>query len=112
MDLLIRAIVENDPKSAGQLLSSDTSLVTQAFAEPTYYDIDPYHWIYAGDTALHLAAAGYRVEIVRLLLHAGADPNSSANHRNSNPLHYASDGYVSGPRYDPDSQVHTIQALL
>jgi ankyrin repeat protein len=70
------------------------------------------HWIYSGDTALHLAAAGYRVELVRLLLAAGADPNSKKNHRQSGPLHYAADGYITGPDWDAKRQVKTIQCLL
>jgi len=64
------------------------------------------------DTALHLAAAGCRVEIVRLLLAAGADPNSKTNHRQSGPLHYAADGYISGPVWNAERQVKTIQCLL
>ena len=40
---------------------------------------------YVGDTALHLAAAGYRVDIVRLLLAAGANPNAAENRRRSSP---------------------------
>ena len=71
-----------------------------------------FHWIYAGDTALHLAAAGYRVEIVRLLLAAGADPNAAANHRRGRPLHYAADGYLAGSAWDPKPQVKTIRGLL
>jgi len=59
-----------------------------------------------------LAAAGYRVELVRLLLAAGADPNSTTNHRQSGPLHYAADGYIKGPDWDPKRQVKTIQCLL
>src|SRR5439155_2835152 len=70
------------------------------------------HWIYAGDTALHLAAAGYRVEIARLLLAAGADPNAATNHRQSRPLHYAADGYITGPAWDAKRQVKTIRCLL
>src|SRR5262249_49968986 len=71
-----------------------------------------FHWMYAGDTALHLAAAGYRVEIARLLLAAGADPNAATNHRQSGPLHYAADGYVNGPAWDAKRQVKTIRCLL
>jgi ankyrin repeat protein len=57
-------------------------------------------------------AAGYRVEIVRLLLSAGADPNSANNHRRSGPLHYAADGYINGPDWNAKKQVRTIRCLL
>jgi hypothetical protein len=60
----------------------------------------------------HLAAAGYRVELIRLLLAAGASPNSTANHRESGPLHYAADGYINGPDWNASRQVKTIQCLL
>jgi ankyrin repeat protein len=76
------------------------------------YEAKIFHWIYAGDTALHLAAAGYRVEIVQMLLAAGADPNAAMNHRRSGPLHYAADGYITGPVWNAARQVKTIQCLL
>ena len=61
---------------------------------------------------LHLAAAGYRVEIVRLLLAAGADPNAAKNRRKSGPLHYAADGFITGRVWDAKKQVRTIRCLL
>ncbi|PYI84861.1 MAG: hypothetical protein DME26_12505 [Verrucomicrobia bacterium] len=59
-----------------------------------------------------MAAAGYRHKIARTLLAAGADPNAAANHRRSGPLHYAADGYIVGPAWDPKRQVKTIRLLL
>src|SRR6185369_1588044 len=76
------------------------------------YQSKIFHWIYVGDTALHLAAAGYRVEIVKLLLGAGADPNAAKNMRKSSPLHYAADGFITGPVWDAKRQVMTIRCLL
>src|SRR6185369_4107699 len=76
------------------------------------YQSKIFHWIYVGDTALHLAAAGYRVEIVKLLLGAGADPNAAKNMRKSSPLHYAADGFITGPVWDAKRQVMTIKCLL
>ena len=67
---------------------------------------------YAGDTALHIAAAGYRVEIARLLLAAGADTCSAGNHRSSQPLHYAADGYLESAFWDAERQVRMIELLL
>jgi ankyrin repeat protein len=80
--------------------------------EARLYESPILHWIYVGDTALHLAAAGYRVEIARFLLAAGADPNARTNHRQSGPLHYAADGYIDGPGWDAKRQVKTICCLL
>src|SRR2546423_582784 len=68
--------------------------------------------MYVGDTALHLAAAGHRPEIVNLLLAAGADPNSAKNHRQSGPLHYAADGCPGNPVWEEQRQVKTVRRLL
>jgi len=34
------------------------------------------------------------------------------NIRHSGPLHYAADGYINGPDWDPELQVQTIERLL
>ena len=86
--------------------------MTRVIEEARLYESPIFHWIYVGDTPLHLAAAGYRVEIVKLLLAAGADPNAAGNHRHSSPLHYAADGYINGPAWDAKKQVKTIRCLL
>ncbi|HEY6805646.1 MAG TPA: ankyrin repeat domain-containing protein [Pyrinomonadaceae bacterium] len=109
---IVDAVLDNDPSKVKQLLKSDPSLATGAFQTPKLYDAKIFHWIYTGDTLLHLAAAGYRVEIVRLLLESGADPNAANNHRRSNPLHYAVDGFLTGPTWDPKRQVETIKELI
>jgi hypothetical protein len=112
MNTLLTAIVEDDRAAVKALLKADARLVTCPVPEAKLYDVKIFHWLYVGDTALHLAAAGYRVEIVRLLLAAGADPNAAANHRRSAPLHYAADGFITGPAWDAKRQVATIRCLL
>lgn len=112
MEGILKAIVDDDRAAVRTLLAKDPGLVTRLIKAPRLYQSKIFHWIYAGDTVLHLAAAGYRVEIVRLLLAAGADPNARSNHRRSGPLHYAADGYITGPVWDADRQVETIECLL
>lgn len=112
MDTLLEAILDDDRPRVEALLKSDIRLATRQIDVAKFHDTKIFHWIYVGDTALHLAAAGYRVEIVRQLLAAGADPNAATNHRRSGPLHYAADGYVSGPAFDAKRQVKTIGELL
>ncbi|MDB6129910.1 MAG: ubiquitin-protein ligase MIB2-like [Verrucomicrobiales bacterium] len=112
MNALLTAIVDDDRSTVKKLLKADAGLVTELIAEPRLFNSGIFHWIYAGDTALHLAVAGYRVGIVRLLLAAGADPNSRMNHRLSGPLHYAADGFIAGPDWEAGRQVETIQCLL
>jgi hypothetical protein len=112
MTTLLRAILDDNASGVKQLLAADAALATRRIETPKLYDSGIFHWIYAGDTALHLAAAGYRVEIVRLLLAVGAEPNAVANHRRSSPLHYAADGFITGPAWDAKRQVATLRCLI
>lgn len=112
MNDVLKAIVEDDRKGIKVLLKASKELAVRLIRKPRFYDSSIFHWIYVEDTALHLAAAGYRAEIVRLLLGAGADPNAAANRRHSSPLHYAADGFINGPAWDAKKQVATIRCLL
>ncbi len=112
MDAIFTAILDDDRPRARELLNADPALAIRLIDEARLYESKIFHWIYSGDTALHHKHAGYRVEIVRLLLAAGVNPNSTANHRRSGPLHYAADGYITGPVWDATRQVKTIQCLL
>src|SRR6266704_3570169 len=112
MNNMLTAILDDNRRAVKTLLKADGGLATRLIRQPRLYDSKIFHWMYAGDTALHLAAAGYRVKIVRSLLAAGADPNAAANHRQSGPLHYAADGYINGPAWNAKRQVETIQCLL
>ncbi len=76
------------------------------------YEAGIVHWIYAGDTALHVAAAGYRVEIATLLLAAAAEVNRAGNRRRSRPLHYAADGSSESPAWEPARQVAMLRLLI
>src|SRR5262245_55604400 len=112
MDAILTAIVDDDRGRVKALLQADARLAARQVSEARLYESGIFHWLYVGDTALHLAAAGHRAEVARLLLAAGADPNATTNHRRSGPLHYAADGYVTSPEWDPRSQVKTIRCLL
>ena len=112
MHAILAAIVEDDRAGVRKLIKADPGLATSFIGEARLFESKIVHWIYVGDTALHLAAAGHRVELVRLLLAAGADPNSTRNDRQSGPLHYAADGNINGPGWNATRQVRTIQCLL
>lgn len=112
MDSLLTAILEDDVALVKKLLKRDPALVSQRVQTAVLHQSKIFHWLYVGDTALHLAAAGYRVEIVNALIAAGADPNAAFNHRRGTPLHYAADGFITGPAWNEKRQLQTIAALL
>jgi len=65
------------------------------------------HHLYAGDTALHLAAAAFRRPVAELLVEHGANCRAR-NRRGAEPLHYAADAN----HWDPAAQAETIRYLL
>ena len=65
------------------------------------------HYLYAGDTPLHMAAAAFRRDVAALLVGHGADCRAR-NRRGAEPLHYAADAN----RWDPDAQASTIEYLI
>lgn len=108
---LVAAILDDDRARVKDLLKQNVALV-KAGASKARLEWGIPHWIYAGDTALHVAAAGYRVEIAKLLLDAGAEVGAAMNHRCSQPLHYAADGSLEHPNWDAKRQVRMIELLL
>ena len=111
-DSIVSAIVDDDVKTVRRLLKDQPSLASFLIPTPRLHASGIFHWIYVGDTFLHLAAAGYRVEIVKLLLSAGADPNAARNRRKSTPVHYAADGFIAEPAFNEDQQVLTLTTLV
>lgn len=65
------------------------------------------HYVYAGDTPLHIAAAAFRRPVAHLMIQHGADCRAR-NRRGGEPLHYAADAN----RWNPDAQVATIAYLI
>lgn len=108
---LLQAVLDDNRIAANALLKRDATLAQQRVAK-SIFEAEFTHWIYFGDTALHLAAAGYQVEIAKMLLAAGAEICAAQNHRHSEPLHYASDGYLESQTWDAGQQVAMIRLLL
>ena len=71
-----------------------------------FFLADICHYVYAGDTALHVAAAAFRRPVAELLIGHGADVRAR-NRRGAEPLHYAAD--ANHP--DPAAQAATIEYL-
>lgn len=109
---LLDAIVEDDRARATAILSRDRGLAGRAVEKDVLFRQKLQHWVYVGDTPLHVAAAGYRVEIAKSLLAAGAEVAAATNRRHSQPLHYASDGSPGSPAWNPERQVAMIQLLI
>jgi hypothetical protein len=112
MDRILAAILNDDCSRVKSLLLAEPELTVSCIDKATFFKTKIFHWIYVGDTPLHLAAAGYRVEIARILLAAGADAMAATNHRRSGPVHYAADGYIVHHAWDPKRQVKMIRCLL
>jgi ankyrin repeat protein len=69
------------------------------------------HHVYAGDTALHIASAAYRHELVQSLVARGADVRAR-NRRGAEPLHYAADGGPGTAHWDAVAQRPVIVELI
>ena len=69
------------------------------------------HYIYEGDTALHIAAAANDTLLVKGLLDRDADVRAR-NRRGAQPLHYAVDGGPGSPTWNPDAQSKIIALLI
>jgi len=115
---LVRAIVRGEDAAVSRLLARAPDLcrarfasgATRQAAKEHFFD-EIRHYVYAGDTALHLAAAAYRPGIVRKLLRLGADAGAK-NRRGAEALHYAVDGGPGSPSWNPRAQATTIAVLL
>ena len=101
---LIRAMVATDRAVALSLLEANPALARAHFelgatrrTAKTYHMYEIGHYIYAGDTALHVAAAAHQQEIVQKLIAAGANVRAR-NRRGAEPLHYAVDGSATVAR--------------
>jgi ankyrin repeat protein len=103
---LIEAIVADDRDAVSRMLRDQPGLANVAISEEVF--VAPIvHQLYVGDTALHVAAAGFRQDMIAPLLAAGADV-TARNRRGAQPLHYACDTN----RHAPDAQAATITVLL
>jgi hypothetical protein len=107
---LFEAVINHDRPQIKQLLAKIPALASARAPKPVLSRRIA-HWIYAGDTPLHAAAAGHYPEIIKLLLAAGADVNAAGTHRLATPLHYAADGYSLNPAWKPAQQTATIRLL-
>lgn len=110
----VRHVVKGDIDEVSRRLRAAPSLATFSSdvgatrqQASTFFFTEIAHYLYAGDTALHMAAAAFRRPVAELLVAHGADCRAK-NRRGAEPLHYAADAN----RWDPTAQAETIQFLL
>jgi len=103
---LVDAAVRGRADVVSQLLASDGELSTARSETDCFVDAAA-HQLYAGDTALHMAAAAFQRGVVEILVRHGAD-SRARNRRGAEPLHYAADTNHRAPA----AQFETIGSLL
>ncbi len=117
-DRLILAIINANRTKVSALLKNHPGLATHASTQGAsrenpqkYFFKKIRHYLYAGDTALHMAAAAMRPAEVKILLDLEADPNAK-NRRGAGPLHYATDGGPGLSHWRPAAQIKTVNLLI
>jgi hypothetical protein len=115
---VIGAIVEDDRSAVLGLLDASPALATSSLAHGAtrqgargFWLDGIEHYVYRGDTALHVAAAAYRTKLVEDFLRRGAEVDAR-NRRGASPLHYATDGGPGSRTWNPRAQRGTIERLL
>jgi ankyrin repeat protein len=110
----VRYVVNGDIDEVSRRLAASPSFATASSEvgatrqdASTFFFSEIAHYLYAGDTALHIAAAAFRRPVAELLVAHGADCRAK-NRRGAEPLHYAADAN----RWDPTAQAETIECLL
>ena len=110
----IRHVVHGDIEEVSRILAADPSFAN-AQSEIGATRLDPStfffreisHYLYAGDTALHMAAAAFCRPVAELLVAHGADCRTRNRH-GAEPIHYAADPN----HWDPAAQAETIAYLV
>ena len=108
--LVLRAIATGDRKGASALIEGSPHLARASASvgasrrtSTSYFFAGIGHYVYAGDTALHIAAAAYRSDIASDLIAHGASP-AARNRRGAEPLHYAAAGMPGSAHWNPKAQ--------
>jgi hypothetical protein len=114
----VEAIVAGDDATAIRLLNASPLLAheraghgaTRQAPKQNFFE-RILHYMYEGDTALHMAAAAYQTRIVDELIARGADIRAR-NRRGAEPLHYAVDGGPGLSARDQSAQARIIARLI
>ena len=109
----VRLVVNGQTEEVSRQLAASPALATAASPvgatrqeASTFFYTEIAHYLYAGDTALHMAAAAFRRPVAELLVAHGADCRAK-NRRGAEPLHYAADTN----HWNPTAQADIIEFL-
>ncbi len=115
---LMRAIIAADTVAISDLLKARPAVAKARLKQGAarqgakgYYFDEIGHYVYAGDTALHVAAASYQGRIASKLIAMGADVRCR-NRRGAEPLHYAADGVPGSHAWKPNAQAAIVTRLI
>ena len=115
---LFAAIASRDDAGVTRMLEQTPGLATHPLRvgasrhDPRPYFLIPIrHHVYAGDTALHAAAAAHHRGLAATLVAQGAAVRAR-NRRGAEPLHYAADGHPGADFVDPNAQRAVISYLI
>lgn len=115
---LMKTIAAGDEATALALLGDAPALASAALsrgatraAAAENFLSEIAHYVYASDTALHVAAAAHRPKVARALIALGARLDAR-NRRGATALHYAADGGPGSPGWNPAAQAATIALLI
>jgi hypothetical protein len=117
LTVLVEAIADHDHDTVTKLVRASPRLAKARVEVRASREVpEPYldginHYVYGGDTALHIAAAAYESGIVHLLIANGAAVDAK-NRRGAHPLHYAADGVPGSLAWNPTAQAATIISLI
>jgi len=110
----VRSVVDGDVKNVSRRLRTDPALARMASPvgatrqeARSFFFYSIRHYLYAGDTALHMAAAAFCRPVAELLVQHGADCRAG-NRRGAEPLHYAADAN----HWEPRAQADVIEYLI
>jgi ankyrin repeat protein len=113
-----RAIASVERLEISRMLGASPGLAVAGIrVAASRQDPEPYflktirHYVYAGDTGLHIAAAAYQLDTATSIIANGANIRAR-NRRGAEPIHYAADGIPGGAHWDPDAQHAVIEYLI
>jgi hypothetical protein len=115
---LFAAITSRDHRDIERRLDSSRDLASRPIrVGASRHDPDGHflvairHYVYAGDTALHVAAAAHQRRTAESLIGRGAN-SRARNRRGAEPLHYAADGSPGAEHWDPVAQADVVAYLI